>query len=289
MKGIILAGGTGSRLFPITISTSKHLLPVYDKPMIYFPLSILMSLKITEILIILTEKDYVPYSNLLGDGKHLGLNLFYKIQKQPSGIGEAFILGKDFIGDDSVALILGDNFFDGPRLNEIILNEVNKLNGATLFSCYKESPEEYGVIEFNDKKKVLSIEEKPIFPKSNYILTGLYLYDNTVIDIAKNNKPSKRGELEISTINNEYLQKGLLNVIQLNSNIKWLDMGTYDDLLDANIYVEKIQHKTNKKIGCIEEIAYKLGLINSDQVFEISKTYNNEYGLYLQNLIKKAG
>lgn len=290
MKGIILAGGSGTRLYPITLAVCKQLLPVYDKPMIYYPLSVLMLANIRDILIISTPQDLPRFQSIFGDGSHLGLNISYKEQTAPRGIAEAFILGENFINKDNVCLILGDNIFYGQGLTNILrkaISDIETYKGATVFGYYVKNPERYGVIEFDQNGNVLSIEEKPSRPKSNYAVTGLYFYDNDVIHIAKELKPSKRGELEITDINNRYLKKNMLRIELLGRGYAWLDTGTPDSLLEAGEFISVIEKRQGLKIGCIEEIAFKLGYINKDQLLMIIESLNkNDYSKYLLNLIK---
>ena len=287
MKGIILAGGSGSRLYPITQGISKQLLPIYDKPMIYYPLSVLMLSKIKEVLII-SNPEYIDiYKKLLGDGSKLGMRFEYKIQAKPRGLSDAFIVGEQFIGNDDVCLILGDNVFYGqgfvPKLEKASGNK----EGATIFGYYVNDPKEFGVVEFNDQGKVLSLEEKPENPKSNYAIPGLYYYDNSVIERAKNLKPSARGELEITDLNREYLEEGKLHVELLGRGFAWLDTGTYDGLADASDFVRTIQKRTGLYVACIEEIAYKNGWISKEEFKDIGHQYEkNEYGQYILSLIK---
>lgn len=290
MKGIILAGGSGTRLYPVTLAICKQLLPVYDKPMIYYPLSVLMLANIRDILIISTPKDLPRFQEIFGDGSYIGLNISYKEQFEPRGIAEAFILGEEFIVKDDVCLILGDNIFYGHGLTEILkkaINNTRDYRGATIFGYYVKNPQRYGVIEFDKDGKVITIEEKPSQPKSNYAVTGLYFYDNDVIDIAKALKPSKRGELEITDINNEYLKRGRLRVELLGRGYAWLDTGTPDSLLEAGEFISTIEKRQGLKIGCIEEIAYKLGFIDKEQFFKIIyHLKKNDYGKYLLNIVK---
>ena len=282
MKGIILAGGAGTRLHPTTISISKQILPVYDKPMIYYPLSVLMLSGIREILIISTPRDISLYQELFNDGSQLGLSISYAIQEKLNGLAEAFLIGESFIGKDRVALILGDNIFFGSGFVQKLHNVVNNHEGATIFGYEVRDPERYGVVEFDKKKNVISIHEKPQKPKSDYAVPGLYFYDNEVIKIAKKIKPSDRGELEITAINNFYLAKGKLKVELLSRGIAWLDMGTHDSLLDANNFVHAIQKRQSKYVSCIEEIAYRMKFIDKDQLLKLASLYNkNEYGQYL--------
>jgi glucose-1-phosphate thymidylyltransferase len=282
MKGIILAGGYGTRLYPITKAVSKHLLPVYDKPLIYYPLSVLMLAGIREILIISTKRDIPLYQNLLGNGKKLGLSFSYEMQENPAGIAEAFIIGEKFIGNDKVALILGDNIFYGHHFSNILSHVQLNHEGALIFGYFVRDPSAYGVVEFDDDNNVLSLEEKPKNPKSNYAIPGLYFYDNNVIDIAKRLVPSSRGELEITDINREYLKLGKLRVEVLGRGMAWLDAGTHDSLLEASNYISTIQKRQGMYIACIEEIAYNLSYINADQLKQLAQNLNNtEYGKYL--------
>lgn len=288
MKGIILAGGSGTRLYPITIPTIKQLLPIYDKPMIYYPLATLMMAGIRDILIISTEKDIPSFQNLFGDGSQIGINFSYKIQDAPRGIAEALIIGEEFIAKDSVSLILGDNIFFGHDLQLMLKRNSKQGEGATVFGYYVSDPERYGVVEFNKDGKVVSIEEKPEKPKSNYAVTGLYFYDNNVSEIAKSIKPSARGELEITTVNNEYLKAGKLKVELMGRGYAWLDTGTYDSLLDASSFVSIMEQRQGLKIACIEEIAYRLGYINSEQLENLAQPLKkNSYGTYLLNILKE--
>ena len=287
MKGIILAGGKGTRLYPLTISISKQILPVYDKPMIYYPLSVLMLANIREILIISTERDLPIFKELLKDGSELGLKLEYKIQKKPNGLAEAFIIGEEFIGDDNVALILGDNIFYGSGFTGLV-EEASKLeNGAIVFGYPVKDSRAYGVVEFDENGKAISLEEKPENPKSNYAIPGLYFYDNTVVEKAKNVKPSARGEIEITTVNEMYLSEGKLNVKNLGRGVAWLDTGTHDALLEAATYVEAIQKRQGFYIACIEEIAYAKGWISNEQLQKLAEPMmKTEYGKYLRDLVK---
>ena len=288
MKGIILAGGSGTRLSPLTKIVCKQLLPVYDKPMIYYPLATLMKAGIRDILIISTEKDIIRFKELFGNGNSLGINLEYKIQEKPNGIAEAFLIGKEFIGNDSVTLILGDNIFYGENLENILKESLKLKSGGIVFGYEVKNPEQYGVIEFDKNKKVISIEEKPLNPKSNYIILGLYIYDNSVIEKAKNLKPSKRRELEITDISNLYLKEKKLFVKILKNNFIWFDTGTCDSLLEAQNFIKQEQKKNEKYIGCIEEIAYKNGWINKEQIIKMAKQLQNtEYGKYLLKIIEK--
>ena len=288
MKGIVLAGGSGTRLYPITKAVSKQLLPLYDKPMIYYPISVLMLAGIKEILIISTPRDLPMYKDLLGDGSNLGIEFSYAIQDNPNGLAEAFIVGEKFIGSDNVALILGDNIFHGHRFTEILERATNLEEGAVIFGYYTNNPEAFGVVEFDDEGNVLSIEEKPEKPKSNYIVPGLYFYDNDVIEIAKNVKPSDRGEVEITSVNEEYLNRGKLKVELLGRGMAWLDTGTHNGLLEAANFIETIQKRQGLYIACLEEIAYSKGYISSDELLktaqELKKT---DYGQYLFKLAKR--
>lgn len=289
MKGIILAGGLGTRLYPVTLPICKQLLPVYDKPMIYYPLSTLMLAGIRDILIISTPSDTPKFEHLFGNGNQFGLNLSYKVQPEPKGIAQAFLVGEDFIGDDDVCLILGDNIFYGHGLTELLIksaNELEKNKGSIIFGYWVKDPERYGVVEFDNDGKVLSIEEKPKNPKSNYAVVGLYLYDNEVIEIAKNIKPSARGELEITSVNQEYLKKGKLKVEIMGRGYAWLDTGTHNSLLEASIFVKIIEERTGLKIGCIEEIAYRNGWIDRNQVLRLAEFLSKtDYGEYLKKVI----
>ena len=287
MKGIILAGGKGTRLYPLTMSISKQILPVYDKPMIYYPLSVLMLANIREILIISTERDLPVFKELLKDGSELGLKLEYKVQEKPNGLAEAFIIGEEFIGDDNVALILGDNIFYGSGFTGL-LEEMSKIeDGAAIFGYPVKDPRAYGVVEFDENGKAISLEEKPENPKSNYAIPGLYFYDNTVVEKAKNVKPSARGEIEITTVNEMYLSEGKLNVKNLGRGVAWLDTGTHDALLEAATYVEAIQKRQGFYIACIEEIAYAKGWISNEQLQKLAEPMmKTEYGKYLRDLVK---
>ncbi len=286
MKGIILAGGKATRLYPVTKGVCKQLLPVYDKPMIYYPLSVLMLAGIREILVISTPKDIPRFKDLLGDGKDLGISLSYAVQQEPKGIAQSFIIGDKFIGRNNVCLILGDNIFYGGNLVEL-LNEASTLKeGAVTFGYYIKDPRRYGVIEFDDKCNVISIEEKPKNPKSNYAVCGLYFYDNNVAQIAKTLKPSKRGELEITDVNNEYLKKGKLKVKLLGRGYAWLDTGTCDSLIDASIFIKTVEERQGLKIGCIEEVAYRMKYIDARQLRKIADSINTSYGEYLQRILK---
>ena len=286
MKGIILAGGEGSRLYPITLSTSKQLLPVYDKPMIYYPLSVLMLANIREILIISTPKDLNDFQRLLGDGSDLGLSLSYATQNKPNGIAEAFIIAENFIKDSNVCLVLGDNIFYGQNFRDVLIKATEKKNGATIFCYHVNDPSRFGVVEFDSNNKVLSIEEKPKKAKSNFVITGLYFYDNDVVNIAKSLKPSERNELEITDVNKHYLNLDILYVENLGRGFAWLDTGTHEDLLTASHFVQTIEHRQGLKIACIEEIAYNNGWIDHNQITKLSQKFkNNKYGQYLQSIV----
>jgi len=288
MKGVILAGGSGSRLNPLTKAISKQLIPIYDKPMIYYPLSTLMLAGIKDILIISTPKDLPKFMDLLGDGREIGLNFFYKKQPKPEGIAQAFIIGEEFIGDDSVCLILGDNLFYGHNLSKTLQNVAQLEQGAYIFGYWVSDPQRYGIVEFNKSNKVISIEEKPKIPKSNYAVPGLYFYDNKVVAIAKNLKPSARGELEITDVNLNYLNRGKLKVELFGRGYAWLDTGTPDSLLDASNYIATIERRQGLKIGCIEEVAFRMGYISKNRFVEkIEKLPMNIYRKYLEMILKE--
>lgn len=288
MKGIVLAGGSGTRLYPITKATSKQLVPIYDKPMIYYPLSALMLAGIKEFLIISTPEFLPQFQELFGDGHNIGLNIEYKVQNEPNGLAEAFILGADFIGDDSVALVLGDNVFYGAGLSKLVQDAAAKKSGATVFGYQVTDPERFGVVEFDEHQHAISIVEKPDHPRSNYAVTGLYFYDNSVVDIAKNIKPSPRGELEITDVNEEYLRRGQLDVQVMGRGYAWLDTGTHDSLLAASSFVATIEKQQNLKVACLEEIAYRMGYIDGQQLEKLAQPLKkNDYGQYLLRLVQE--
>ena len=288
MKGIVLAGGKGTRLYPITKSTSKQLLPLYDKPMIYYPISVLLLADIRDILIICTPTDLTAFQNLLGTGERFGIHFEYAIQPEPNGLAEAFIIGEKFIGNDSVCLVLGDNVFYGNGMTTILNSAKRKLNGAVIFGYQVADPSEYGVVEFDDADHVISLEEKPSKPKSNYAVPGLYFYDNSVIQIAKRVKPSARGELEITSVNNAYLKKKALDVQILPRGIAWLDTGNPKNLLEASLFIQTIQTRQNLYVSCLEEIAYRRGFITSEELLALGKELKKtDYGKYLIKLAKK--
>ncbi len=284
MKGIILAGGSGTRLYPITKGVSKQLMPVYDKPMVYYPLSVLMLAGIKEVLIITTPEDSVQFQRLLGTGAEIGCSFTYAVQEKPNGLAQAFVIGEEFVGNDKVALILGDNIFYGAGFSKLV-QSFSDVDGAAIFAYEVNDPERYGVVEFNESFKALSIEEKPQAPKSNYAVPGLYFYDNSVVEIAKNIQPSPRGEYEITDVNRVYLEQGKLQVGVMNRGVAWLDTGTFDSLSDASEYVRVIEKRQAQKIGCIEEVAYRMGFIDRPKLMELAKLYaKSGYGAYLQNI-----
>lgn len=288
MKGIILAGGSGTRLYPLTKATSKQLMPIYDKPMIYYPMSVLMLAGIKEILIISTPEDTPRFEELFRDGSDLGLQISYAIQAKPEGLAQAFIIAETFIGKDSVCLVLGDNIYYGGGLSALVQKAAQRNNGATIFGYHVNDPERFGVVEFDESMKAISIEEKPQQPKSNYAVTGLYFYDNDVVEVAKQIKPSSRGELEITDVNQVYLDRGKLSVEIMGRGFAWLDTGTHESLLEASTFIETIEKRQNLKVACLEEIAYRMGYINRDQVIRMAQPLKkNQYGQYLLRLVEE--
>lgn len=284
MKGIILAGGSGTRLYPITKGISKQLMPIYDKPMIYYPLSVLMLAGINEVLIITTPEDSVQFQRLLGTGAEIGCKFSYAVQEKPNGLAQAFVIGEEFVGKDKVALVLGDNIFYGSGFSKLV-QSFNDVDGAAIFAYEVHDPERYGVVEFDENFKAVTIEEKPKQPKSNYAVPGLYFYDNSVIEIAKNIQPSPRGEYEITDVNRVYLEQGNLNVGVMNRGVAWLDTGTFDSLSDASEFVRVIEKRQSRKIGCIEEVAYRMGFISHEKLMELAKLYSKSgYGAYLERV-----
>jgi glucose-1-phosphate thymidylyltransferase len=285
-KGIILAGGAGMRLHPITLAVSKQLLPIYDKPMIYYPLSVLMLAGIRDVLVISTPQDTPAFQRLLGDGSQWGISIQYAVQPKPEGLAQAFVIGRNFVGEDNVALILGDNIFFGRGFHSLLENATARLNESTVFAYHVRDPERFGVVEMDESGKAISIEEKPKHPKSNFAVTGLYFYDNRVLDIAANLKPSARGELEITDVNRTYLEMNALNVEVFGRGFAWLDTGTHDSLLQASSFVQTLEERQGLMVACLEEIAYQKGYISTDKVEQIAKSMNNSYGKYLMEIIK---